>query len=210
MKQGKETGSLFFPRHNELSLFLIGASILTLLAIDADFRIEWMNLKAADAIFWPIPICLVFFGQGLVFSFIHILTKGPKSSYEKFCMFCFAVFANLSAGIAASVHDYQHGGFGWLFIFPLWNLISGLLLMGVVFMTLASGADIQSMEESIDDEDATPSQVVVGLLVILLIIGLCHHAFDLHWAMTFSMCVAYISHLDHWMRKWTAKSLASS
>ena len=206
MKSENKSGGLLIPQHNELSLFLIGVSILSLLVIDSEFRGELLNLKAADAIFWPIPICLLFFGQGIIFTFIHIIVEGPKGTYEKFCMFCFAVCANLTAGIAACVHAFQTDGFGLLIIFPIWNLISGALLMGMVVLTLASGSDVQSMEEAIDDEDATRPQVAIGLLVVVLTIGVCHFVCELYWAMTFSMCVAYTSNIDRLIRGLAHKS----
>lgn len=210
MNSDQKTGSWLIPRHNELSLFLIGSSILILLLIDAQMRFEIQRVTTGDYFIAPIPICLLFFGQGVIFTFIHLFTKSHKNSYEKFCMLCFAILVNLGTGIAASVYFIQHDGFGIFIIFPLLNLINGALLAGIVTLGLMSGSDLEHLEESIDDDDATLAQILLGLAILVITIGLCHFVFDLYWAITLSMCVAYTSNLDRLIQKLATRTKATS
>lgn len=62
------------PRHNELSLFLIGASIVAGLLIDPQMRTEVGAALQGRNLTATIPACLLFFGQGLIFTFIHLFT----------------------------------------------------------------------------------------------------------------------------------------
>ena len=43
---------------------------------------------------------------------------------------------------------------------------------------------------NITDENATSPQVILGAIAVITIFSLCYAVFELHWTITFSICVA--------------------
>ena len=51
-------------------------------------------------------------------------------------------------------------------------------------------------EECISDRDATPTQIILGLIAVLIIFVFCNYVFKLYWAITFSICIVYTTSFD--------------
>lgn len=201
LKSGRQTRGHLVPQHNELSLYLIGASMVVLLMVDPVMRRELGAAIQERNMLSIVPFCLIFFGQGLLFTFIHLFTHSRKNAYEIFCMVFFAIFVNAVAGIAACLHIFAVDCFRPLLIFPIWNMIGSLLLLASVFIAMLGGGDVQHLEVTVGEEDATPRQLVLGSVILALLIGLCQWAFGLHWAITLSICVIHASHFDRLVQR---------
>ncbi len=82
---------------------------------------------------------------------------------------------------------------GWLLIFPAWNILNaGLLLL--LFRLGVAGTD------GIIDEQAGLAQVVITAICIPVLLTVCRYWFELHWAVTFSIAVAYTLSLHNGIR----------
>ena len=189
-----------FPRYNELSLFLIAATILALYLIDPKLRAEFQLLTSGQHLNASLPLCLIFVGQGILFTFIHLFTTDYKKRYEKFCMLFFAVFVNVVASGAAGIHFFMQEVHPLFILLPLWNFASAGLLLCTLGLTLISGGDLDRVDASIEDDDATLPQALIGLLILGALIAIMHWGFQLYWALTFSACTAYIGHIDRWLQ----------
>lgn len=87
------------------------------------------------------------------------------------------------------------GGLG--IVFPIWNLLSGLVLL-VLYRLEAFD------ERVIVDDDATPREVVLGTLMLCAVFCVCTYALEMHWALTFSVCVAYATNVSRFVEQWAA------
>ena len=172
---------LFVPRYNELALFLM--SITFILVFFSYDELQTILGKFFFEHFDPrLFLLLVIFVLGIVFSLYHVFTERRKTSFEKIVMLIFAVFVNAFSGIAAGMHILTDAH-GILMLFPMWNIVNG------VWLLIMLRADIMD-ENNITDENATPLQVLLGSLILLLVFLVCHTVFELHWTITFSICVA--------------------
>ena len=126
--------------------------------------------------------------MGIAFSLYHVFTSRQKTDWEKTCMLFFAVIINALAGISAGMHMLE-GSHGLLSVFPIWNIMNGALLF------LMYRFDIID-EGSIVDDNATLLQVIVGSVVVVFAFAICTFIFDMYWAITFSICVAYASNVN--------------
>jgi hypothetical protein len=105
-------------------------------------------------------------------------------------MLGFAVLTNLVTGTIAAVYTLANASAAnWLLVFPVWNIINGVLLLLMAFLRVID-------EECISDRDATAKQVVLGLVAVFVIFIFCNYIFKLHWAVTFSICIVYTTSFD--------------
>ena len=103
-------------------------------------------------------------------------------------MLLFAITINAATGIIAGFYMLKDCP-GWLLIFPAWNIINSILLITMQYVNLFD-------ENQISDRDATITQVIIGLAVILIIFYICNNVFELHWAITYSICIIYTTSFD--------------
>ena len=180
------------PCYDELSLCLMSVAFLFLYCTNEELRAESYErlFSGAGAIFL---FMLVFFVIGMVFSIRHVFTTKPKTEPEKLLMLWFGVIANYAAGIAAAVHIFREAS-GWLLIFPLINFIYGVVPVLMGGLTVVD-------ETYVRDDDATPPEVIAGLFFLAALLAVCQYYFDLYWAITFSICVAYAAALSRIVQK---------
>jgi uncharacterized membrane protein YhfC len=105
-------------------------------------------------------------------------------------MLFFAVLANACSGIIGGIYLLKNDNVrNWLIIFPLWNIINGVLLLAMFRMKIID-------TECIIDRDATATQVIIGLIAVLVLLIFCNYVFKLHWSITFSICIIYTTSFD--------------
>lgn len=189
----------FVPTYDELSLFVMSVAFIVLFAAEPTMRKELGRLLAriegaSGYIIFPAIFLL---GMGL--SLYHVFTTRKKILAEKYLMLMFAVLVNAAAGIFAGLHLLKHTS-GWLAVFPVWNIINGILLL-LMFRYRVLDA------HSISDRDATPVQMMFGFVAVMIIFLVCKLAFRLYWALTFSICVAYAATLDKAIQSFFPRSL---
>ena len=102
----------------------------------------------------------------------------------------FAVLTNAGTGIISGWYVLNSSHIqNWQIIFPMWNIINGILLLVMLRFRIVD-------EECISDRDATAGQVFRGLIAVIVIFIFCNYVFKLHWAITFSICIIYTTSFD--------------
>jgi hypothetical protein len=185
---GEKAGWLI-PTYDELSLFLMAFVLLILSATNTQMRADIYSILMTapglgGRLFVLILLCLV----GLFLSLYHVFIRRKIPEWEKHFMVLFAVIANAGTGIAAGIHMIK-GTAGWLLIFPIWNIVNGVLLLLMLRLKIIN-------EDCISDHTVTSGRVIIGLITVLIIFALCNFVFKLYWALTFSICVIYATSFD--------------
>jgi uncharacterized membrane protein (DUF106 family) len=178
---------LLIPQYNELALFLMSIAFVLLFFTHSDLRAGSHEIlfKSFDPRTY---VALVLFVLGILFSLYHVFTTRLKTDWEKIAMLFFAVMANGFSGVAAGMHMLEDSH-GLLMVFPIWNIVNGVLLL---FMYRFNIID----ESSILDDNATLFQVILGMIVVVTTFAVCRFVFEMYWAITFSICVAYASNVN--------------
>jgi hypothetical protein len=184
------------PRYNELALFLMSISFILVFFTYEELRA--IIVKILFYHFFELELSLppIIFVLGIVYCLYHVFTKRRKTDFEKFMMLLFAISVNAVSGIAAGMHILSHAFDALpgdasviqltpaiiLILFPFWNIFNGVWLLFIL--------RFQIIDESvITDENATPLQVLLGSMILLLVFLLCYTVFKLHWIITLSICV---------------------
>jgi hypothetical protein len=184
----KEKVPWFIPVYDELSLFLMTITLILLAVANTPFQEQlrpWSQRLTDGRVLIVAPILLA----GMCLSIYHVFTKRPKSDIEKSLMLLFAVLINAGTGIISCWIILTSSIRDWQIIFPIWNVINSALLIVMLRYRIID-------EECISDRDASPKEVVIGLIMVLAIFILCDYVFKLHWAITFSICIVYTTSFD--------------
>lgn len=184
---GEKTG-WFIPVYDELSLFLMAVTLILLGLANAPMREQihnWMKSQSVHIYLWAVIVL-----GGVCLSIYHVFTTREKTDIEKMIMLIFAVLTNAGAGIVAGVYVIKNSDVhNWLIVFPIWNIINGVLLLLMLRFRIID-------TECISDRDATITDVIIGLAAVLVIFILCNYVFKLYWAITFSICIIYATSFD--------------
>ena len=177
------------PTYDELSLFLMAVTFILLCIGNNQARNFTRRLfSQADDLRVFIPVLIFLAGMGL--SLYHVFTLREKTMLEKRLMMLFAVLTNAGTGIIAGWYVLKNNdAHNWQLVFPLWNIINGVLLLLMLRLKIID-------EECISDRDATPTQIILGLIAVLIIFVFCNYVFKLYWAITFSICIVYTTSFD--------------
>lgn len=185
---GEKPGWLI-PTYDELSLFLMAATLILLYATNAPMReqIYYLMTKVHDG---RVFVIAVLFLCGLCLSIYHIFTTREKTDFEKSVMLIFAVLANAGTGIVSGWYVIKNDAVhNWWIVFPIWNIVNSVLLLLMLRIRIIN-------EKCISDRDTTMFRVVIGLASVLIIFVFCNSVFHLYWGITFSVCIVYATSFD--------------
>jgi len=183
---------IFIPHYDELSLYLMSLSFILIFVLTPDLRSSSKHIFFSGSDLRAAFIPFIFL-LGVLLSLYHVFTSRKKADWEKFAMLCFAVMANAFSGIAAGL--YMLINFNpILILFPIWNIANGVLLLIMLRCELID-------ENNVSDEDADFPQVIAGTIIVVATFLVCRFAFQMNWAVTFSICVAYATNLSGVIRK---------
>lgn len=188
------------PKYSEVSLFLMSLVFALLFLTNQSMRetiSTFRHLK--NGYDFEANTLVILFFLGLILSIYHAFSNRKKSSFEKHCMIIFAIVVNFYAAISAGFYLYSGGTQGYLFVFPLWNIISALFLM-VLFDAKVVGI------KSISDENSNLQEIIFSSLVIVIIFLISQYAFRAYWAITFSVAVSYASLGNDFFKKYFIKT----
>lgn len=188
----KESFGFLIPTYDELSLFLMSVTMIVFYLANSRMRnqIDTFFVKAAEINAWMLFAPLVLFLATICLCIYHVFTTREKTVFEKRVMVGFAVLTNVVTGIIAGVYTLTNSVVAnWLIVFPIWNVINGIVLLFMVFLKVID-------EECISDRDASITEVIIGLIAVLVIFIFCNYVFKLHWAITFSICIIYATSFD--------------
>ena len=170
------------PRYNDLTLFAFSVTFLLLFLIDPDLRTLLIKMFT-ERFFGDLTVWLALAGAGMVLALVNVFLGRDKSDGEKFLLLLFGVVATAGTGIYAGRIMLQQDR-SWLMIFPAWNIANGVLLLILFRVGLVD-------TDCIVDEKAGLIQILATVVSISLLLALCRYAFELHWAVTFSIAVGY-------------------
>jgi hypothetical protein len=131
----------------------------------------------------------------MAFSIYHAFTKKDKGLGAKLAMLFWAIAICAGTGVYSGYVMIRYPSpSGWLIICSVWNIIYGCLLL--IFLRY-EWIDIRS----ISDRDALLGEVILGLGAALIILVVCLYIFKLHWVISYSICLAYITGLSKGVSK---------
>ena len=163
-------------------MFAFSVTFLLLLLIDPALR-ELFVTAFRERAFSDISVYLAVPGVGMVLALVNVFFARDKSDFEKTLLLLFGVVVTAGTGIYAG-HLMLRQGPGWLMIFPALNILNGVLLLILSQFGLVD-------TDCIVDEKAGLIQIAATVASISLLLALCRYAFELHWAITFSIAVGY-------------------
>ncbi len=175
------------PDYDELAPFAMSFTCILLIA--TGLAAEWDSFHISFSVSdLGVFVIYLLFAAGLVLSFYHAFSNRRKTLVEKKLMLFFAVLINAFSGIWGGTYLLLRE-WGLLNIFPIWNIINGVLLMGML-----RGGVLN--ETNISDENVTFPELLVGSMGVSLLYFFCHFIFQLNWAGTFSICVTYATNAN--------------
>jgi hypothetical protein len=184
------------PKYHELFTYQSAIISILLLIVYPELRITYGKLIQTDTAFWALAMGMIFI-TGMILSIIHIFTDRKKHIIEKQLMGSFALGVNGLAGIAAGIEIFP---MKWsiLSFFPIWNLLTGVVLFYLMFVT----------ENVVTDDNASPMEIVIATFSIIAFFTLSKYWFRYSWAMTFSFCMFFTSVMT-FIASWSIKRYRS-
>jgi DNA-directed RNA polymerase subunit RPC12/RpoP len=178
------------PRGDDVTVFALSLTFSWLWLINPgpadDLREAFSLLRLTEVRFVPALTILA-----ATIALINLLLRRPKSDREEFMMMLFTVAVAMGTGIhAGRIAIQEHLG-GWV-IFPAWSLASGILLLLLFCLGLA---DSDSMSRK-----AGLFQALLSAISVAVLLTICQYRLDLHWAITFSIVICYVTSLHNTIR----------
>ena len=181
------------PSYDEVSLFLMSVTTVLVFIWNPGVRQRSVDLVFSAPGVFLAGVYVIMYGCGLVLCVYHIFSSRQKNDVEKYLMLFFAVLTNGISGICAGIYVFRHSIL-WLAVLPVWNIISGAVLILMLWFEIID-------RQCVSDQDATIVQAIIGLATVLAVFFVCTSLLKLHWAITFSICVAYSTSLDRAIRR---------
>ena len=129
---------------------------------------------------------------GMLLSVFHVFIKREKEIGEKFLMFVFAVIISGGSGFYAGMYMLKNAQ-GWLMVFPIWNIVNGILL----FILLRTGlGDMELVDYYITDIAVSIKEIIASTVLAGILAVLCLYVFRLHWVIVYSICVCYTMNIQ--------------
>jgi len=172
------------PQYNELMTYQSAIICILLSIAYPDLRIFYKRILSDVAE----PLAPIIFAMsfitivGIGLSIWHIFIQRGKTLTENYFMSAFVLFVNGMAGIAAGSEMFS-AKWSILTIFPLWNILLGIILLYQVALE----------DNVVTNENATFSEVIIVTVFLLIVFGIGFYLLGFTWAMTFSICVVYAS-----------------
>jgi hypothetical protein len=183
----EEKYGFLIPNYDELSLFLMAVVFITLYLTNGKMQEDITRFLMRLDI-WRRVIYIGLFSLGMLLCLYHVFTSRKKTDIEKSIMLIFAITVNAATGVIAGLYMLKESP-GWLLIFPIWNILNSAVIILMQYFNFFD-------ETQISDRDATKTQVVIGLIAIFIIFYICNNVFNLHWAITYSICIIYTTSFD--------------
>lgn len=182
----KRSFSAFIPRYDDLTLFALSITFLSLLLINPEVKNDLIKILT-NRFDLRITIAVILSAIGMIFSFFNIFFKREKFEFEKYLMLFFAVFVTAGTGIYAG-YIMLSDNRSWLIIFPAWNIINAAFLLLMFRLKIVD-------TDCITEERASFVQVILCLISIAIVLAICHYIFKLRWPFTYSICVCFVMSL---------------
>jgi DNA-directed RNA polymerase subunit RPC12/RpoP len=185
----REKAGFLIPAYDKLSLFLMAVTWIVLYLLNNPLR-QKIHTFLYEANDWRISLLALTIPAVLILCIYQVFTKRKKSDAERTIMLWFAITTNILIGIIAGIYLLRTAELrNWQLVFPVWNIVNaGLLYLMLEFNMIN--------EKCIVDREATTFQIIFGILATSIIVLICNYIFNLHWSITFSICIAYTTSFD--------------
>jgi len=177
------------PSYDEISMFLMSVTVVLVGVCSANVRAYLRSFMSSVPALAFIGLYALMYVFGLVLSGYHIFSSREKGDTEKYLMLFFAVITNGVSGLVGAVYVLRHSMILFA-VFPILNIVSGGVLILMLWVDTID-------RDCIDDRDGTPLQALVGLIAEVALFAVCTLVFKLNWAVTFSICIAYATNVNH-------------
>jgi DNA-directed RNA polymerase subunit RPC12/RpoP len=184
----KESFGFLVPTYDKLSLFLMVVTLILVYLTNKKMIIEEVIGLVRRPSDGPVDVIRPLYLSYVLLCLFIIFISRERTDFKKGLMVLFVVTVNAFTGIMAGIYMMK-GTAGWLLVFPVWNIINGVLLLLMLRFNVID-------EECISDREATLVQIILGLIAVLVIFILCNYVFKLYWAITFSICIVYTTSFD--------------
>jgi hypothetical protein len=189
----KESFGFLIPTYDKLSICLMAVTWILLYVVNNHLRGK-IHAFISEVHGYPgwraTLIVLILFAVYILFCLYLAFTRKEEAEFGRTIMLWFAIATNVLTGIIAAVYIIKNTDVhNWQLIFPIWNIINAVVLY---LMLVANFID----ENCIIDRQASLLQIVLGLASVIIIVLICNYAFQLHWAITFSICIIYTTSFD--------------
>ena len=176
------------PSYDENALLMMSVTCLALLYTDDNLTGQIQALFSDED--QPVLYFLIWGGMiflGFALSLVRLFTPWRTTPTEKYLMAIFALAVNGIAGVLCGI-ELAENFQGWQVMFPVWNIICGLLLIYLLGL---------GPEDCVTDEPLDRKELAYSLPILTALFIICHEMMQLSWAMTFSICIAYSTSVDH-------------
>lgn len=136
---------------------------------------------------------LFFLLLGGLYSLYYVFTPKKTPKFAKTMMLFFAIYTNFFVGLYSGFYLLKTTT-GLLIIFPLLNILQSFLII-ILW-------DIDVIDEgSILDTQLKRMEILTSFILLLILFFLFQYVFQMYWALTFSICLDYISILSNFVQK---------
>ena len=174
-------------KYNEITLYLISVTIILFFISNHSYYIKLISEGILGEESESFIFCFLIILSGILLSFGNIFIKRNISKIEKKVLLIFAMLINVAIGVSAGFHILEKPQ-GLLVIFPVINIMNAYFLY-----ILYRGGIIT--EKLISDKQAEKEEVIIGTIIIIIIFFISQNIFQNYWAITFSICIIYSTHL---------------
>ncbi len=189
-----EKPAWFVPTYDQLSLFLMSITFIILAIINTTlqkdiFKIIMISFGFGEASVYIIFLLLMCLA-GMCLSLYHMFANKEAGDTEKKLMVTFAAVINAVTSILASYYIIRsEKTSGILLIFPILNLINAALIILMLYLKIIN-------RNCIIKRNVSFFRAGFSLILSIIILLLCEYIFKIYWAITFSICMAYVTSFD--------------
>lgn len=186
---------IFGRKFNELSLYIMGLSILLIYFIDRSFNDQlhhYLETTEDGRVF----IILFFMLLGIFYSLYHAFSKAKKTDWQKTWMLYFAMTLQFFVAMIALFRSIEVKEISVLF--PLLNFFS-------VFISYQLFDNDVINEDDIDDNNASLIEIILATLILVGAVSVSYYLIKLHWIETLSisfLIANQVSNLSHRMTSY--------
>lgn len=176
------------PDLGALSNYTAALALVATILVDGSLRrgvYEFGLQGLARNPFRIVPLAIL--AGGVLFSLVNVFCYGRKPVWVKRLTLYATVTINGAVAFAAGVHLLTVGQ-GWELAFPFFNVLYGSWLL-----VCLRGGLID--EQDVPDDYASPLEVAVTTVLLLVVLAVCKYMLQMHWTVTMSACVGYSSTL---------------
>ncbi len=183
--------SSLYPDFSELSVFLIGYTLILLFIFNLECRRETIELLLPSTKHAGTPsvlhICISLTASivivfGIITSFTHLLIASKKDAFSVFCMKIFGLTILGFIGFKSGFYVFENQNYLYI-ISPAWNLI-----MGAICYTGLAMID----EVPFNQDDSKYLQTFLSLVLVSIVFYFLNNVLKLYWPIIFSICINYV------------------